>query len=101
ALEVTLVGPDLRFGAEALIALCGADFEASIPVNRPVLVEAGARVRLGRARRGARAYLAVAGGIAVPPVLGSRSTYLPGGFGGFEGRILRRGDELPLVPHVA
>ena len=46
--------------------------------------------------RGARAYLAVAGGFAVDPVLGSRSTYLPGHFGGFEGRALKHGDVLPL-----
>lgn len=43
-------------------------------------------------------YVAVAGGIAVPPVLGSRSTYLPGGFGGLEGRRLKAGDKLPLGP---
>ena len=61
----------------------------------------GGRYSVGRAVRGARAYLAVAGGIALEPVLGSRSTYLPGGFGGIEGRVLKRGDVLPLVADSA
>ena len=98
ALEITVLGPDLEFERETLVALVGAEFEADIPVNRPVLVAAGSRVSVSRAARGARAYLAVAGGIAVPAVLGSRSTYLPGGFGGLDGRVMKRGDVLPLAP---
>lgn len=101
ALEITVLGPELVFEHDALVALCGAEFEASLPLNRPVLVEAGSHVAIGRATRGARAYLAVAGGIALAPVLGSRSTYLPGRFGGLEGRTLRRGDTLPLHAEVA
>lgn len=97
ALEITVLGPDLEFERETLVALCGAEFEANMPINRPVLVEAGKHLSIGRSARGARGYLAVAGGIAVEPVLGSRSTYLPGGFGGLAGRTLRRGDVLPLV----
>jgi antagonist of KipI len=101
ALELTILGPDLEFGSDTLVALCGAEFEASIPLNRPVLVEAGKLVHIGRAMRGARGYLAIAGGLAVEPVLGSRSTYLPGRFGGYEGRALRRGDAIPLAANVA
>lgn len=101
AIEITVLGPDLEFARETLVALAGADFEASIPGNRPVLVPAGSRVSITRALRGARAYLAVAGGIAVEPVLGSRSTYIPGRFGGFEGRVLKRGDRLPLAEDSA
>ena len=97
ALELTVLGPDLEFARDTLVALVGAEFEADIPLNRPVLMEAGARVSISRAARGARAYLALAGGIAVEPVLGSRSTYLPGRFGGLEGRVLKRGDVLPLT----
>ena len=97
AVELTVMGLQLVFRRETLVAIAGAEFEASIPMNRPVLVAAGTRVSIGRAMRGARGYLAVAGGIAVEPVLGSRSTYLPGGFGGLEGRSLRRGDVLPLA----
>jgi antagonist of KipI len=100
ALEITVLGPDVEFGADTLIALCGAEFEANIPLNRPVLVEAGKLVHIGRATRGARSYLAVAGGLPIEPVLGSRSTYLPGSFGGHEGRTLRRGDAIPLVANI-
>src|SRR5690242_3799948 len=97
AIEITVLGPDLEFERDTLVAFAGADFEASIPMNRPVMLEAGTKVSITRALRGARAYLAVAGGIAVEPVLGSRSTYIPGRFGGFEGRVLKRGDRLPLA----
>jgi len=94
ALEITVIGPELEFTARCLVALCGAEFDGGFPHNRPVLMEAGKRVRVGRAARGARAYLAVAGGFALQPVLGSCSTFLPGRFGGFKGRALARGDVL-------
>ena len=96
ALEITVLGPELEFEAQTLVALCGAEFGGGFPRQRPVLMAAGSRLSLGGAERGARAYLAVAGGFALEPVLGSRSTYLPGGFGGFHGRALRRGDVVPL-----
>jgi len=101
ALECTVIGPELLFEQAALVALCGAAFEATIagaalPQNRPVLLAAGARLRIGRTLRGARGYLAVTGGICVPAVLGSRSTYVPAAFGGLEGRALRAGDTLTL-----
>jgi antagonist of KipI len=103
ALEITVIGPELEFESDTLVAVCGAEFagsfphpQGSLPQNRPVLVPAGGRVNLGRASRGARAYLAVAGGFDLAPVLGSRSTYIPGAFGGFKGRALRHGDVLPL-----
>jgi antagonist of KipI len=96
ALEITVIGPELAFEEDTLVAVCGAEFQGSFPHNRPVLAPAGSRFNVGRAVRGARAYVSVAGGFAVDPVLGSRSTYLPGAFGGFEGRALRHGDVLPL-----
>jgi antagonist of KipI len=106
ALELTLIGPEVLLGADALVALCGAEFEARadgkpFALDRPVLLRSGTRLVTGRARRGSRAYLAVAGGIAVAAVLESRSTCLPARFGGLEGRALRAGDELPLAPQVA
>jgi antagonist of KipI len=106
ALEITVIGPELEFGCNALIALCGARFGAALdgvplPPDRPVLVEQGARLAVGRARAGARAFLAVAGGIEVAPVLGSRSTFLPASFGGFEGRALRAEDVVPLARDAA
>jgi len=104
-LELTLLGPQLAFEHDALIAICGAEFEASangrsVPRDRPVLVAGGTLLATGRALRGSRAYLAVAGGFAAPPVLASRGTYLPAGFGGLEGRALRAGDVLALAAEV-
>ena len=106
ALELTVLGPEIEFECDALVAICGAQFEATLgggalPLNRPVLAEKNSRLRSGRARVGSRAYLAVAGGIQTPPVLGSRSTYLPAKFGGLEGRPLRAGDVLPLAEEAA
>jgi antagonist of KipI len=103
-LEITLAGPTLSFGAEALIALTGAEFDAMVngeraPAWRPLRLPAGATLSLSRAVRGCRAYLAVAGGIDVPLVLGSRSTYLRASLGGKGGRPLHRDDVLDhLVP---
>lgn len=96
ALEFTLIGPHLRFSHDTLVALCGAQF-GDWPHDQPVRVAAGTTLTLGVARHGCRGYLAVAGGIDVPPVLGSRSTYLRAGFGGLQGRALREGDVLPLA----
>lgn len=102
ALEYALAGPELEFTRDALVALHGARFDARIdgaplPLSRPVLVPAGARVRVGRAAAGSFGYLAVAGGLDVALVLGSRSTALAGAFGGWRGRALAAGDELPLA----
>ena len=102
-LEITLRGPVLRFGRAATIAITGARFSASLagrplPWDRSVAVAAGALLEVGDALDGARSWLAVDGGIAVPEVLGSRSTHLRGGFGGHEGRELAAGDRLPLGP---
>jgi len=101
ALEITLIGPTLRVGCEGLIAVCGADFEVWVgalpaPTWHAVYVRAGRIITFGARRSGARAYFAVSGGIALPPFLGSQATYLPGGFGGLDGRALRAGDRLPL-----
>jgi len=100
-LEVTLMGPSLQFEQTALVAITGADLsprigDAALPLGRPILVRAGSQLDFGRRSHGCRAYLAVHGGFAVEPVMGSRSTYLRAGFGGFEGRALRKGDRLPI-----
>lgn len=105
-IEVALSGPELRFEASALVALHGARFAADLdgvplPQSRPVLVPAGTRVRIGRTEAGCFGYLAVAGGIHVAPVLGSRSTYLAGGFGGWRGRRIERDAVLPFAPDAA
>lgn len=101
ALEATLIGPTLVFEKPALIALGGADLEASIdgtalPPWKPAAVGAGATLRFGKARLGCRAYIAVAGGIDVPLVFGSRGTYVRASFGGLEGRALHAGDCLQI-----
>lgn len=97
ALEFAFVGPELEFSENTFIALGGAECEG-FPSWQPVPVRAGERIALGACRRGVRGYLAIAGGIDVEPVLGSRSTYLRGGFGGFQGRALQDGDTLAVAP---
>jgi antagonist of KipI len=102
ALEIALIGPELQFERAALVALHGARFssrlgDAPMPMARPVLVPAGARLTVGAALEGAFAYLAVAGGIDVPVVLGARSTHLAAAFGGLDGKVIAAGDTLPLV----
>jgi KipI family sensor histidine kinase inhibitor len=92
-LEITLVGPELEFRQEALIAVEGAEFEGIKPGVAKWMCP-GERLTFGPCLRGCRAYLAVAGGVDVPAVLGSRSTYQRGGFGGFRGRALRAGDRV-------
>ena len=102
ALEITLAGPHLRFGDQAVVALTGADLGAtlngeSLPGWLPVVVNAGDELTFtAPAGRGARAYLCIAGGIVVPAVLGSRATDLTGQFGGLAGRPIRAGDDLPI-----
>ncbi|WP_019936986.1 biotin-dependent carboxyltransferase family protein [Bordetella sp. FB-8] len=103
-LEITLVGPVLRFNAPACFALAGADLGAClngdpIPAMRPHRARAGDLLTFSsRAEpgRGLRAYLAVHGGYAIEPVMGSESTYLRGGFGGLQGRALDKGDVIGL-----
>ncbi len=104
-LEIALLGPELLIGRDVLLALHGARFAARIdgvplPQSRPVLARSGARLRIGRAVAGCFGYLAVAGGLDVEPVLGSRSTYLAGGFGGWRGKSLGRESVVPFTTGV-
>jgi antagonist of KipI len=100
-LEITLGGLRLRFEDSRAVAWCGGAFPARIaemefPAGRPALVRRGEEVAFDPPARGCRAWLAIAGGVDVPLVLGSRSTDLRSGFGGLEGRALREGDCLSL-----
>jgi antagonist of KipI len=102
-LEVTLTGPELRFEDERTIAVTGGGFDllidgSPIVADGPAAVKAGSVLRFGERRNGARAYLAIAGGVAVPIVLGSRSTHVPSRTGGLQGRALAAGDIVPLGP---
>jgi antagonist of KipI len=100
ALELTLIGPELEAHGEAICAIAGAEFEVFVgerPVAGPLFTaRSGSRVRFGARRAGARATLAVRGGIAVPPVFGSRATSLISGLGPFGGRAVVAGDVLPV-----
>ncbi|CAI2464610.1 Acetyl-/propionyl-coenzyme A carboxylase alpha chain [Serratia liquefaciens] len=100
-LEFTLQGPTLRFHCDAIIALTGADCPADLDGEavaywQPIAVRAGQVLRLGRAQRGCRTYLAVRNGFDVPVYLGSRSTFALGQFGGHAGRTLRVADMLAV-----
>jgi biotin-dependent carboxylase-like uncharacterized protein len=96
ALEMTLAGGAFEFGADAVVALTGSDFAANLPMWTGVPVARGDTVRFGPSRSGARCYLCVRGGFDVPLVLGSASTHLVTGMGGFLGRALRKGDLLAI-----
>ncbi len=103
AIELVAGPLRLRCHRDAWFALAGADFEAFIdgrpqPPGLRWQLPAGAQLELRGPRVGQYALLAVDGGIDVPLCLGSRSTAVRAGFGGHEGRALRRGDRLPLGP---
>lgn len=98
-MEITMIGPTVKFHKQTLISICGADLSASIdgqpvPLFRPVLIKEGKELRFSNAKKGLRAYLAVAGGFSIPKVLNSHSTSLTTKLGGFYGRPLEAGDEL-------
>ena len=99
ALEATVLGPALRFDQDNVIAVTGADMAPALngqpcPMYQAVAVKAGDRLTLGAARTGCRAYVSFAGGLDVPPVMGSRATALQNKVGGFQGRKLAKGDSL-------
>ena len=106
ALEVLLSGPTLEVSArEVRVALVGAGASLAIGADKPQVLAAGQSVRLAHGEvfevivggQCACCYLAVEGGLAVPPVLGSASTYVRAGIGGFNGRTLQHGDFVPLA----
>jgi KipI family sensor histidine kinase inhibitor len=95
ALECTLLGPTLRFEQDAVIAIVGSPFPG-FQTGQATRVAAGTVVALGHATQGCRGYFAIAGGIDVEPVLGSRSTLVAAGLGGLAGRPLAKGDVLAV-----
>ena len=103
ALEVTIAGPSIEFRQDELVSVCGADLTAEmasirLPTWRGIYVRSASVMSFGEARWGCRAYLAVAGGIDVPAVMGSRSTNLRARIGGIKGRALRADDQVPTPP---
>jgi biotin-dependent carboxylase-like uncharacterized protein len=99
-LEITMSGPTLVFPEGGVVALTGARFAATrssgaaLAWNETLILACGEQLLLGHVQAGCRCWLAVRGGLAVPEVMGSRSTFLPSGFGGKAGRALRAGDVL-------
>ena len=100
-LEASLLAPELVFRAPAIVAIAGAEATPKLngearPRNESFAVKADDRLTFDFMKSGARIYIAVAGGIDVPVVLGSRSLYGLGALGGFSGRKLAAGDLLPV-----
>lgn len=101
AIEWALAGGTVRFSEHSIVAVAGAEIEltrngAMLPTNVAVEFAPGDELAIGRLVRGSYAYVAVGGGIDVPAILGSRSTYLPASLGGLGGRRLRAGDVVPI-----
>ena len=103
AIEFALAGPTLRFTTSTFIAITGGDFSPTldgkpVPMYSALMVKRGSILRFGAPRTGAYGYVAVAGGsVRVPEVMGSRSTSLKLGIGGWHGRSLQLGDYLPFM----
>lgn len=100
-LEATILGPEIRFEQDTVIGLAGADLDAfvdgaTVATGHPLVCRSGSRLSFGERRKGARTYIAFAGGVDTLPVLGSRSTHPSAGIGPMGGRALRAGDVLPL-----
>lgn len=95
-LELCMKGPVLRFAKAARVVLVGADASGDLKNAHAIEVDAGALLHIGTLHGSLRAVLAVAGGIATMPVLGSRGTDVRAGFGGIAGRILKTGDLLDI-----
>ncbi len=101
-LEAVFMGPELEFTSDALVAVTGAELPPKVngdtrPTWTSFEVKKGQVLSFDFLRKGARAYIAIGGGIDVPVVLGSRSTYALGALGGHEGRKLQSGDELKVA----
>lgn len=104
-MEMTILGAAFKFDRDQLVAICGADMQATldgIPVANwsAFVVPKGKELKFDYALTGCRAYLAVRGGIDVPSVLGSRSTYTRAKVGGFQGRALIQGDVLEIGQEI-
>lgn len=104
-LEITLLGPVIQFLSPGLVALTGADLGARLNGSghepwESFQVDEGDLLEFTGIRKGCRAYLAIAGGVAIPDVMASKSTYLRGNIGGKDGRALREGDELQIKAQV-
>jgi biotin-dependent carboxylase-like uncharacterized protein len=110
-LECTMLGPHLRFDHENCIAITGGDLGAAldgiaVPLYQAIQVKAGQVLRFTGPKKGCRAFLAFAGGLDIPEVMGSRSTCMKAKIGGYQGRKLEKGDVIrfrapkPMLPRM-
>jgi antagonist of KipI len=102
-LEITLMGPTLEIDKHTLFAITGADLSPTIngepvPMWKPVYIRKKSVLQFGACKSGARAYLTAAGGFDIPEVMGSKSTYLRAGIGGYKGRQLQKEDVIQIKP---
>jgi len=100
-LEITLIGPEIRFNQKTSFAVTGADFNLSLNDKKIHcwtynIANKGDTLKFGRLNSGTRAYLAIGGEILTEEIMGSRSTYLRGKLGGHEGRAMKKGDILTI-----
>lgn len=101
-LEATMIGPSIRFQSDSVIAVTGGDLSPMLdgkpcPMYQAVPALKGSILSFGMMKSGCRAYIAFAGGLEIYPVMGSRSTYIKAGLGGFDGRKLKDGDEIAFA----
>lgn len=100
-IEAQFLGPTLKFGADTVIAITGADMQPKLdgepaPMWQSIAVSAGQTLQLAAGKTGARTYLLIAGGIDTVPWLGSRSTFHQAGVGGMEGHAIQAGQTIPV-----
>lgn len=101
ALEITLIGPEIEFGCDMRVAYAGAQAELelngkSVPPFQSISVKAGDRLLIGTLQNGVRGYLALSHEISANEFSSSKSTYMPAGLGGYEGRAIKDGDKIGL-----
>jgi antagonist of KipI len=104
-LEASFTGPTIEAQSDMVMSICGGDFLPTVDGQavglwRSFLIKKGQVLSVGQCKQGARTYIAIAGGINVPSVLQSKSTFLNGSFGGYEGRALKKGDTLYGYPTI-
>ena len=104
-LEFTLCGPNLYFTTDSVISITGGDFSPKIngepvPMYHAIAVKMGDELEMGYCKSGTWGYIAFAGGLELPLVMGSRSTDIKCGFGGYEGRKLKDGDKIEFITNV-
>ncbi|UOR11511.1 5-oxoprolinase subunit C family protein [Halobacillus amylolyticus] len=102
-LEATLLGPAIEFQEDVLLSICGGNLSPTINGEkvhmwRAIYVKAGSVLKFGKSQSGCRAYIAIAGGMDIPNVMDSQSTYIRAKIGGYQGRAVKSGDEISIRP---